>query len=170
MAKNQNSKNSLKKLLDTVTPMSPDIAEKFVRDLLKAGDQRRKDAEKVVAEVSAVARRSAEQFSMSVQKEVAKQLGRLMVRIDQLEKQVEVLNKSLDATRTLLVSAATKGLAKKPATTPPAATKKAATKKAATKKAATKKAATKKAATKKAATKKAATKKAAPTTGGTSAV
>ena len=165
MAKNQNSKNSLKKLLDTVTPMSPDIAEKFVRDLLKAGDQRRKDAEKVVAEVSAVARRSAEQFSMSVQKEVAKQLGRLMVRIDQLEKQVEVLNKSLDATRTLLVSAATKGLAKKPATTPPAATKKAATKKAATKKAATKKAATKKAATK-----KAATKKAAPTTGGTSAV
>ncbi|MFM8562440.1 MAG: hypothetical protein ACKOCE_00940 [Acidimicrobiia bacterium] len=160
MAKNQISKNSLKKLLDTVTPMSPDIAEKFVRDLLKAGDQRRKDAEKVVAEVSAVARRSAEQFSMSVQKEVAKQLGRLMVRIDQLEKQVEVLNKSLDATRTLLVSAATKGLAKKPATTPPAATKKAATKKAATKKAATKKAATK----------KAATKKAAPTAGGPSAV
>lgn len=164
MAKNPTSKNSLKKLLDTVTPMSPDVAEKFVRDLLKAGDQRRKDAEKVVAEVSAVARRSAEQFSMSVQKEVAKQLGRLMVRIDQLEKQVEVLNKSLDATRTLLVSAATKGLAKKPATTAPAA------KKAAAKKTAAKKAAAKKPATKKAATKKAATKKAAPNAGGPSAV
>lgn len=164
MAKNPTSKNSLKKLLDTVTPMSPDVAEKFVRDLLKAGDQRRKDAEKVVAEVSAVARRSAEQFSMSVQKEVAKQLGRLMVRIDQLEKQVEVLNKSLDATRTLLVSAATKGLAKKPATTAPAA------KKAAAKKPAAKKAAAKKPATKKAATKKAATKKAAPNAGGPSAV
>ncbi|MFM8848581.1 MAG: hypothetical protein ACKOHN_11135, partial [Actinomycetota bacterium] len=111
------------------------------------------------------ARRSAEQFSMSVQKEVAKQLGRLMVRIDQLEKQVEVLNKSLDATRTLLVSAATKGLAKKPAaTTAPAAKKPAA------KKAAAKKPATKKAAAKKPATKKAATKKAAPNAGGPSAV
>ena len=138
MAKNQNSKNSLKKLLDTVTPMAPDAAEKFVRDLLKAGDQRRKDAEKVVAEVSAVARRSAEQFSVAVQKEVAKQLGRLMVRIDQLEKQVESLNKNLDATRSMLLAAASKGLganAKKPAA------KKAAAKKPAAKKPAAKKAA-----------------------------
>lgn len=148
MAKNQNSKNSLKKLLDTVTPMAPDVAEKFVRDLLKAGDQRRKDAEKVVAEVSAVARRSAEQFSVAVQKEVAKQLGRLMVRIDQLEKQVESLNKNLDATRSMLLAAATKGLganAKKPAA------KKAAAKKPAAKKSAAKKSAAKKPAAKKAA-------------------
>ncbi len=148
MAKNQNSKNSLKKLLDTVTPMAPDAAEKFVRDLLKAGDQRRKDAEKVVAEVSAVARRSAEQFSVAVQKEVAKQLGRLMVRIDQLEKQVESLNKNLDATRSMLLAAASKGLganAKKPAA------KKAAAKKPAAKKPAAKKPAAKKPAAKKAA-------------------
>jgi hypothetical protein len=148
MAKNQNSKNSLKKLLDTVTPMAPDAAEKFVRDLLKAGDQRRKDAEKVVAEVSAVARRSAEQFSVAVQKEVAKQLGRLMVRIDQLEKQVESLNKNLDATRSMLLAAASKGLganAKKPAA------KKAAAKKPAAKKSAAKKSAAKKPAAKKAA-------------------
>ncbi|MFM9036389.1 MAG: hypothetical protein ACKOJ9_01710 [Actinomycetota bacterium] len=148
MAKNQNSKNSLKKLLDTVTPMAPDVAEKFVRDLLKAGDQRRKDAEKVVAEVSAVARRSAEQFSVAVQKEVAKQLGRLMVRIDQLEKQVESLNKNLDATRSMLLAAASKGLganAKKPAA------KKAAAKKPAAKKSAAKKSAAKKPAAKKAA-------------------
>lgn len=148
MAKNQNSKNSLKKLLDTVTPMAPDVAEKFVRDLLKAGDQRRKDAEKVVAEVSAVARRSAEQFSVAVQKEVAKQLGRLMVRIDQLEKQVESLNKNLDATRSMLLAAASKGLganAKKPAA------KKAAAKKPVAKKPAAKKPAAKKPAAKKAA-------------------
>lgn len=148
MAKNQNSKNSLKKLLDTVTPMAPDAAEKFVRDLLKAGDQRRKDAEKVVAEVSAVARRSAEQFSVAVQKEVAKQLGRLMVRIDQLEKQVESLNKNLDATRSMLLAAASKGLganAKKPAA------KKVAAKKPAAKKSAAKKSAAKKPAAKKAA-------------------
>ena len=75
MAKNQISKNSLKKLLDSVTPMAPDAAEKFVRDLLKVGDERRRDAEKVVAEVAAVARRSAEQFSVTVREEVAKQLG-----------------------------------------------------------------------------------------------
>ena len=153
MAKNQNSKNSLKKLLDTVTPMAPDAAEKFVRDLLKAGDQRRKDAEKVVAEVSAVARRSAEQFSVAVQKEVAKQLGRLMVRIDQLEKQVESLNKNLDATRSMLLAAASKGLganAKKPAA------KKVAAKKPAAKKSAAKKSAAKKSAAKKPAAKKAA--------------
>jgi polyhydroxyalkanoate synthesis regulator phasin len=128
--------------------MAPDVAEKFVRDLLKAGDQRRKDAEKVVAEVSAVARRSAEQFSVAVQKEVAKQLGRLMVRIDQLEKQVESLNKNLDATRSMLLAAASKGLganAKKPAA------KKAAAKKPAAKKPAVKKSAAKKSAAKKAA-------------------
>jgi len=112
MAKNQISKNSLKKLLDSVTPMAPDAAEKFVRDLLKAGDERRRDAEKIVAEVATVARRSAEQFSVAVQKEVAKQLGRLVVRIDQVEKQVETLNKNLEATRALLVAAAAKGLSK----------------------------------------------------------
>ena len=112
MAKNQISKNSLKKLLDSVTPMAPDAAEKFVRDLLKAGDERRRDVEKIVAEVATVARRSAEQFSVAVQKEVAKQLGRLVVRIDQVEKQVETLNKNLEATRALLVAAAAKGLSK----------------------------------------------------------
>lgn len=161
MAKNQISKNSLKKLLDSVTPMAPDAAEKFVRDLLKVGDERRRDAEKVVAEVAAVARRSAEQFSVNVQKEVAKQLGRLVVRIDQVEKQVETLNKNLEATRALLVAAAAKGLSKTSGSAPAASTaKKPATKKPVAKKAVAKKTATKKAATKKAATKKPAAKKA----------
>lgn len=160
MAKNQISKNSLKKLLDSVTPMAPDAAEKFVRDLLKVGDERRRDAEKVVAEVAAVARRSAEQFSVNVQKEVAKQLGRLVVRIDQVEKQVETLNKNLEATRALLVAAAAKGLSKTSGSAPVASTaKKPATKKPAAKKAATKKAATKKPATNKPAAKKPAIKK-----------
>ena len=168
MAKNQLSKNSLKKLLDSVTPMAPDAAEKFVRDLLKAGDERRRDAEKVVAEVAAVARRSAEQFSVNVQKEVAKQLGRLVVRIDQVEKQVETLNKNLEATRALLVAAAAKGLQKstgtKSPTTGASAAKKATAKKPVTKKPAAKKATAKKPAAKKvAATKSAAKKRPAPT-------
>ena len=159
MAKNQMSKNSLKKLLDSVTPMAPDAAEKFVRDLLKAGDERRRDAEKVVAEVAAVARRSAEQFSVNVQKEVAKQLGRLVVRIDQVEKQVETLNKNLEATRALLVAAAAKGLSKTSAPGKTTATKSPVAKKPAAKKVATKKPVAKKPATKKAAAKKSVAKK-----------
>jgi peptidoglycan hydrolase CwlO-like protein len=171
MAKNQISKNSLKKLLDSVTPMAPDAAEKFVRDLLKVGDERRRDAEKIVAEVATVARRSAEQFSVTVQKEVAKQLGRLVVRIDQVEKQVETLNKNLEATRALLVAAAAKGLSKSTATTKssstttakPAAKKPAAKKGAAKKPAATKTASKKPAAKKSTAKKPVAKKSAAPT-------
>jgi len=176
MAKNQISKNSLKKLLDSVTPMAPDAAEKFVRDLLKVGDERRRDAEKIVAEVATVARRSAEQFSVTVQKEVAKQLGRLVVRIDQVEKQVETLNKNLEATRALLVAAAAKGLSKstattkssstttaKPAVKKPAAKKSAAKKPAATKPAAKKSTAKKSTAKKSPAKKPVAKKSAAPT-------
>ena len=171
MAKNQISKNSLKKLLDSVTPMAPDAAEKFVRDLLKVGDERRRDAEKIVAEVATVARRSAEQFSVTVQKEVAKQLGRLVVRIDQVEKKVETLNKNLEATRALLVAAAAKGLSKSTATTKssstttakPAAKKPAAKKSAAKKPAATKPAAKKSTAKKSPAKKPVAKKSAAPT-------
>ena len=166
MAKNQISKNSLKKLLDSVTPMAPDAAEKFVRDLLKVGDERRRDAEKIVAEVATVARRSAEQFSVTVQKEVAKQLGRLVVRIDQVEKQVETLNKNLEATRALLVAAAAKGLSKSTATTKSSSTTtaKPAAKKSAAKKSAAKKPAAKKSTAKKSPAKKPVAKKsAAPT-------
>jgi peptidoglycan hydrolase CwlO-like protein len=161
MAKNQISKNSLKKLLDSVTPMAPDAAEKFVRDLLKVGDERRRDAEKIVAEVATVARRSAEQFSVTVQKEVAKQLSRLVVRIDQVEKQVETLNKNLEATRALLVAAAAKGLSKSTATTKSSSTTtaKPAAKKPAVKKPAVKKPATKKPAAKKSTAKKSPAKK-----------
>lgn len=158
MAKNQISKNSLKKLLDSVTPMAPDAAEKFVRDLLKVGDERRRDAEKIVAEVATVARRSAEQFSVTVQKEVAKQLGRLVVRIDQVEKQVETLNKNLEATRALLVAAAAKGLSKSTATTKSSST---TTAKPAVKKPATKKPAAKKSTAKKSPAKKPVAKKSA---------
>ena len=161
MAKNQISKNSLKKLLDSVTPMAPDAAEKFVRDLLKVGDERRRDAEKIVAEVATVARRSAEQFSVTVQKEVAKQLGRLVVRIDQVEKQVETLNKNLEATRALLVAAAAKGLSKSTATTKSSSTTtaKPAAKKPAAKKSAAKKPAATKPAAKKSTAKKSTAKK-----------
>ena len=153
MAKNPINKSSMKKLFDTVSPMGPDAAEKFVRELLKAGDERRRDAEKIVTEIVAASRKSAEQFSDAVQREVGKQLTKAVKRIDQLEKQVETLTRSLEATRTVLVATAAKSVADTvakrktaasttTATPPPTSTepaKKAVAKKAPIKKAAPKK-------------------------------
>ena len=168
MAKNPINKSSMKKLFDTVSPMGPDAAEKFVRELLKAGDERRRDAEKIVTEIVAASRKSGEQFSDAVQREVGKQLTKAVKRIDQLEKQVETLTRSLEATRTVLVATAAKSVAdtvgkrKAAATTatvtptPAAPAKKATAKKAPAKKTPAKKAAAKKAPIKKAAPKKSA--------------
>lgn len=150
MANNPINRDALKKLLDTVTPMSPEAAERFVRELLRLGDERRKDAERLVGEVSAAGRRSAEHFAASVQQEVAKQLGRLVQRIDTLERQLEHVNRNLETTRTAVAAAASKAVARalpNGATTPTkskSAGKKASDKKAGGKNAGTKKAATKK--------------------------
>jgi polyhydroxyalkanoate synthesis regulator phasin len=170
MAKNPINKNSMKKLFDTVSPMGPDAAEKFVRELLKAGEERRRDAEKIIAEVAVAGRKSAEQFSDAVQREVGKQLTKAVKRIDQLEKQVETLTRSLEATRTVLVATAAKSVAdtvakRKAATTSTSTTATAAatTEPVATaKKATAKKAPAKKAPVKKAVAKKAPITKAAP--------
>ena len=166
MAKNPINKSSMKKLFDTVSPMGPDAAEKFVRELLKAGDERRRDAEKIVTEIVAASRKSAEQFSDAVQREVGKQLTKAVKRIDQLEKQVETLTRSLEATRTVLVATAAKSVADTVAKRKAAATTTTATststepaKKAVAKKTAAKKTTAKKAAAKKAPIKKAAPKK-----------
>ena len=166
MAKNPINKSSMKKLFDTVSPMGPDAAEKFVRELLKAGDERRRDAEKIVTEIVAASRKSAEQFSDAVQREVGKQLTKAVKRIDQLEKQVETLTRSLEATRTVLVATAAKSVADTVAKRKAAATTTTATptstepaKKAVAKKTAAKKTTEKKAVAKKAPIKKAAPKK-----------
>ena len=160
MAKNPINKNSMKKLFDTVSPMGPDAAEKFVRELLKAGDERRRDAEKIVAEIVVASRKSAEHFGESVQREVAKQLTKAVKRIDQLEKQVETLSRSLEATRAVLVATAAKSVAdsvakRKPAApdAPTAPVQKAAVKKAPAKKTVAKKTVAKKTVAKKASVK-----------------
>ena len=159
MAKNPINKSSMKKLFDTVSPMGPDAAEKFVRELLKAGDERRRDAEKIVAEIVTASRKTAEQFGDSVQREVAKQLTKAVKRIDQLEKQVATLTRSLEATRAVLVATAAKSVAETVAKHKPAApAKKVAAKKAPAKKTAVKKTAAKKTAAKKPAVKKTAAK------------
>lgn len=112
MAKNPINRESLKKLLDTVTPMNPETAERFVREVLRIGDERRRDAERLLNEVTAAGRKSAEHFSAAVQQEVAKQLGRVVLRIDSLERQIEHLNRNVDATRTVVASAASKAVAR----------------------------------------------------------
>ncbi len=164
MAKNPINKNSMKKLFDTVSPMGPDAAEKFVRELLKAGDERRRDAEKIVTEIVAASRKSAEHFSDAVQREVGKQLTKAVKRIDQLEKQVETLTRSLEATRTVLVATAAKSVAETVAKRKTAASTTTATPTSTepAKKAVAKKTAAKKTTAKKAVAKKAPIKKAAP--------
>lgn len=162
MSKSPMGKNSLKKLFDAVAPMGPELAEKFVRDLLVAGDQRRRDAEKVIGEVVTASRKSAEQFGESVQREVAKQLTKVVKRMDNLEKQIENLNRNIEATRTMLVAAAAKTVTKsKQGTAVPAEKKSASTKKPATKKTVQKKPVTKKPAAKKTVAKKTVAKKTA---------
>ena len=164
MAKNPINKNSMKKLFDTVSPMGPDAAEKFVRELLKAGDERRRDAEKIVTEIVAASRKSAEHFSDAVQREVGKQLTKAVKRIDQLEKQVETLTRSLEATRTVLVATAAKSVAETVAKRKTAASTTTATPTSTepAKKAVAKNTAAKKTTAKKAVAKKAPIKKAAP--------
>ena len=166
MAKNPINKSSMKKLFDTVSPMGPDAAEKFVRELLKAGDERRRDAEKIVTEIVAASRKSAEHFSDAVQREVGKQLTKAVKRIDQLEKQVETLTRSLEATRTVLVATAAKSVAETVAKRKTAAstttTTATPTSTEPAKKAVAKKTAAKKTTAKKAVAKKAPIKKAAP--------
>ncbi|MFM7872135.1 MAG: hypothetical protein ACKPBG_10700, partial [Actinomycetota bacterium] len=112
MAKNPISRDSLTKLLDTVTPMSPEAAERLVREVLRLGDERRRDAERLVSELTAAGRRSAEHFTSAVQQEVAKQLGRLVQRIDTLERQLEHVNRNLETTRTMVATAASKAVAR----------------------------------------------------------
>lgn len=157
MAKNPISRDSLTKLLDTVTPMSPEAAERVVREVLRLGDERRRDAERLVGEVAAAGRRSAEHFTSAVQQEVAKQLGRLVQRIDTLERQLEHVNRNLETTRTVVAAAASKAVARALPGSAPAGKKsgKAAAKKATPKKAAAKKSSGKKTSGKKASAKKA---------------
>lgn len=163
MAKNPISRDSLTKLLDTVTPMSPEAAERMVREVLRLGDERRKDAERLVSEVTAAGRRSAEHFTSAVQQEVAKQLGRLVQRIDTLERQLEHVNRNLETTRSAVAAAASKAVARAlPGSA--LATKKAG--KGSAKKATNKKSTAKKTTSKKTTNKKSSGTKTSPTSSG----
>ena len=146
------SNNLIKRLLDTgvmFTGMTQEQAEKIVKELVKAGQARRKDSAAMIEQLISRSRDAGGAAVASLQAELSKQLGRIAARLDGVEQRVEELAQKV-------------GLMSKPAPAPaPAApAKKAPAKKAAAKKAPAKKAAAKKAPAKKAAAKKAPAKKA----------
>ena len=151
------TKPLLKKLLDTgvtFTGITQGQAEKIVKELVKAGEARRKDSAKLVEALLSRSRDVGGSTLAALQSEVAKQFGRIAGRLDTIEQRVEDL-----AQRIGLVSKPTATPA--PASSAPTApTKKAPAKKAPAKKAPAKKAAAKKAPAKKAPAKKAPAKKA----------
>jgi polyhydroxyalkanoate synthesis regulator phasin len=84
----------IKRLMDAgmqFTEMSQDQAERLVREFVKQGQTRRKDAEALVAELVERGRLGTEQFAAAVQAEVARQFGRVASRLDELEAQVAEL-------------------------------------------------------------------------------
>ncbi|MBI4936309.1 MAG: hypothetical protein HY828_20720 [Actinobacteria bacterium] len=138
----------IKRLLDAgmqFTEMSQEQAEKIVKELVKGGQAKRKDSEKLVEDLVSRGRDAGESAVASLQAELSKQLGRFASRLDDLEGRVEEMAQKV-------------GLVNKPAPAAPA--KKAPAKKAPAKKAPAKKAAAKKAPAKKAPAKKAPAKKA----------
>lgn len=112
MAKTPVNRETVKKLIDALTPMSAETAEKFVQDILKIADERRRDVERVVGDVAKVGLRTAEGLATSVQHELGRQVAKMADRIDDLERQVENLNKALESTRANLMSIAERSLAK----------------------------------------------------------
>jgi len=159
------AKPLLKKLLDTgvmFSGMTQDQAEKLVRELVKAGEARRKDSAKLVEQLLSRSREVGGSTLASLQAEIAKQLGRVAGRLDVIEQRVEELAQRVGlmskAEPVAAPAAATKAPAKKaPAKKAPAPAKKAPAKKAPAKKAP---APAKKAPAKKAPAKKAPAKKA----------
>lgn len=112
MAKTPVNRETVKKLLDALTPMNPESAEKFVQDLLRLADERRRELERVVGDVAKAGMRTAEGLATSVQHELGRQVTKMAARIDDLERQVEALNKALESTRASLLSLAERSLAK----------------------------------------------------------
>ena len=147
----------IKRLLDAgmqFTGMTQEQAEKIVKELVKAGEARRKDSAKLVEALLSRSRDVGGSTLAALQSEVAKQFGRIAGRLDTIEQRVEDL-----AQRVGLVSKPTASPA--PASPAPSApAKKAPAKKAPAKKAPAKKAPAKKAPAKKAPAKKAPAKKA----------
>jgi len=153
------AQNVVRRLIESgmhFTEESQAKAEKLVKELVKSGEVRRKDAEQTLQALAARGKQTTEQILSVVQAEVAKQMSRFTDRIDVVEDRLEDFAEQLG----IKAKKSAKSAAKAAATTTTTAT--APAKKAPAKKAAAKKAPAKKAAAKKAPAKKAAAPKKAP--------
>ena len=83
---------SIKKLIESMSPMTPQATEKLVKEMSKVGDQGRRQAEKIVSEMMQAKNKSSQYFSAAVEREVAKQLGEVNTRLAMLEKKIEQLS------------------------------------------------------------------------------
>lgn len=155
----------LQRLLETgihFTSMTQSKAEGIVKDLVRQGEMRKKDAEDLVGALVERGRESAEKISQLVEEEVGRQVARLAAQLDELEQRVSrITGGGSDAdvpTAAAPAAPAKKAAAKKAVAKKVPAPKAAPAKKAVAKKAA---AATKTVAKKAAPKKAAAAKKAA---------
>ena len=123
---------SIKKLIESMSPMTPQATEKLVKEMSKVGDRGRRQAEKIVSEMMQAKSKSSQYFSAAVEREVAKQLGEVNTRLSMLEKKIEQLSGAAPAKKTPVKKAATKKSPVKKVATKKVAAKKAPAKKAPT--------------------------------------
>ena len=145
----------IQRLLDAgveFTNLSKKQAEAIVSSLVNAGEVRKRDAEAAVQSLLDRTRETSTKLTETVQREVAKQLGWLSERFDELEDRFEEFAEQFAARTGIANPLGGSDDAAAPATATTA--KQAPAKKAAAKKAPAKKAAAKKAPAKKAAAKK----------------
>jgi polyhydroxyalkanoate synthesis regulator phasin len=108
MAKKPSTMESIKKLIESMSPMTPQATEKLVKEMSKVGDQGRRQAEKIVSEMMQAKNKSSQYFSAAVEREVAKQLGEVNTRLAMLEKNLEQLSGATPAKKAPVKKAAAK--------------------------------------------------------------
>jgi polyhydroxyalkanoate synthesis regulator phasin len=158
------AKSSIKRFLEAgaqFTEMSRERAEAIVKDMVKSGDVRAKDAERMIQTLVERGRDASERIAAGVQSEVAKQMASMQARFDELEAKIESLTRSLLGGARTPTPAPPAPPVQHPGPAKQAAPKNAAPRKATTKKSAAKKAGAKKAGSEKAGARKSGAKKSA---------
>jgi polyhydroxyalkanoate synthesis regulator phasin len=144
------AKSPLQKLIDgglEWSSVSKKQIDEMSKQLAKAADVRRRDAEQFVQALVDRSRETSEQLNSTVQREVAKQLGWLAERFDELEDQLEAVADRLAEQVEFLPGRAAPPTASAPRATAQAA-ETSASKKSASRKSASKKSASRKSAAK----------------------
>lgn len=131
--------NLIQKLIDAgaqITEMPRSRAEAAVKRLVQAGEVSRDDAAKTVQSLIERGKETTATISEAIQREMARQLGWLAERVDDLEDQLESMVDRMTAAAPAKKTAARKAPAKKAAAAKKAPARKTAARKAPAKKAA----------------------------------